>query len=62
MFAPDPAASIERRFVAIDSFQWPMRVKVWDGMCSACAADGAMSAYRSAAILARSASAGTSYV
>jgi hypothetical protein len=48
--------------VATDSFQSPTRVNVCDGMWSACAADGAISAYRRAAALALSASAGRSYV
>ena len=47
-------------FVSIDSCQRPTRVKVCDGMCRACGADGAMSAYRFAASSARDASAGTS--
>ena len=38
------AASAERRFVAIDSSHEPTRVKMWEGMCSACGASGAMPA------------------
>ena len=43
---------------AIDSSHSPTRVKVCDGMCSACAADGAIPAYRWAAARALPASAG----
>jgi len=36
--------SIERLFVAADSCHEPTRVKMCDGMCSACGAAGAISA------------------
>ena len=38
------ATAIERRFVPTEASHCPTRVKVCDGMCSACAADGAMRA------------------
>ena len=52
---------MDLRLVLTDSFQRPTRVKVCEGMCNACAADGAIVAYRSAAAFACGASAGTSY-
>jgi hypothetical protein len=46
--------------VSIDSFQEPTRVKVCDGMCSACGIAGASDAYFRAATSAFSASGGAS--
>ena len=38
------AASTERRLVATEACHAPTRVKICGGMCSACGAEGAMSA------------------
>jgi hypothetical protein len=37
------AAFAERSLIAAESFHAPTRVKMCDGMCSACGADGAIS-------------------
>src|SRR6266850_39879 len=39
------ASAADLMLVATDSFHKPTRVNVWEGMCSACGTDGAMSAY-----------------
>ena len=49
------------RFDAIESSQYPRRVKICEGMCSACGADGAIFAYSRAAVSPRGASSELSF-
>jgi hypothetical protein len=49
---------IDFRFTSTEFRHKPTRVNVCDGMCCACAADGAIDAYRAAAVAARDASPG----